>query len=88
MEKIILVFYINVGNMESSDIGPWIKRIQDIVKNEETIQYFVPTRNGNTRIECLNPKLISQEEYGNVKDLLSRNQKIVDDFMESIKNHE
>ncbi len=41
---------------------------------------------GETRVDCLNPKLVSDEDYKEAKELLDRNQKIVNDIMSEIWN--
>lgn len=82
MEKIILVHYIDVGNMPASEVHEHMLKIQKMLYREEqdTVNYIVPIQ-GQTRIECLNPKLVSEEEYAKAKEMLDRNQKIVDELV-------
>jgi hypothetical protein len=84
MEKIILVHYINVGNIDGNDVS---KIMEDVVKNfspkeeDNIISYWIPVREGETRVECINPKLVSQEDFTEAKQVLDRNQKIVNDII-------
>jgi hypothetical protein len=84
MEKIILVHYINVGNIDGNDVS---KIMEDVVKKfspkeeDNIISYWIPVREGETRVECINPKLVSQEDFTEVKRVLDRNQEIVNDII-------
>ncbi len=84
MEKIILVHYINVGNIDGNDVS---KIMEDVVKKfspkeeDNIISYWIPVREGETRVECINPKLVSQEDFTEAKQVLERNQKIVNDII-------
>lgn len=84
MEKIILVHYINVGNIDGNDVS---KIMEDVVKRfslkeeDNIISYWIPVREGETRVECINPKLVSQEDFTEAKRVLDRNQEIVNDII-------
>jgi hypothetical protein len=83
MNKIILVHYINVGNLKTNDVQQYLEKVKNalFIKNKDIINYIIPVKS-ETRIECLNPKLVSDEDYSKAKDLLDRNQKIVDEILE------
>jgi len=58
--KIILVFYIEVGNLDPRDVTSFIEKSKSSMgmSNEDKkqmLQYFIPVREGGTRVECLNP---------------------------------
>jgi hypothetical protein len=84
MEKIILVHYINIGNIDGNDVS---KIMEDVVKKfspkeeDNIISYWIPVREGETRVECINPKLVSQEDFTEAKRVLDRNQEIVNDII-------
>src|ERR1035437_3964423 len=68
-DKTILVFYINVGNSHSDEVGDIIERVRKMIKplkedEDKIIQYIIPVRNQDTKIECLNvPIHITSEEH-------------------------
>jgi hypothetical protein len=84
MEKIILVHYINIGNIDGNNVS---KIMEDVVKKfspkeeDNIISYWIPVREGETRVECINPKLVSQEDFTEAKLVLDRNQEIVNDII-------
>ena len=87
MDKIILVFYINVGNRDNSEVYEFMDEIKTSLdpKTEDIMRFLIPVRTGETRIKCINPKIVSKEDYEQAKDVLERNQKIVNDFIHSKK---
>jgi len=87
MDKIILVHYIGVGNLSVKKVEQYLYKITTelLPKDDSVINYVIPTRE-ESRIECLNPKLVSEEDYKQAKELLDRNQKIVDDIIKWKEN--
>ena len=86
MEKIILIHYINIGNIDDTDV----QRLMEDVANklqpkpeDNIISYLIPIREGETRVECVNPKLVSEEDFSQAKEVLDRNQKIVNDIIKN-----
>lgn len=83
-EKIILIHYIKVGNLNTEDVS---KFMYDITKKfspkeeDNIISYWIPVREGETRVECINPKLVSEEDFTEAKRVLDRNQEIVNDII-------
>ena len=84
MDKIILVHYINIDGVPNSNLGEMMGLVKEsLAKDADIISYIVPVRDEPTRIECVNPKLLKENEdaWDNVKRILDRNQKAVDKFI-------
>lgn len=78
-EKLIIVHYLNVDNMTRSQAEDstslYMESIEEqdsMGEHENVIHYFMPVRKYPSRVDCINPKLISNEEYDKVKDVLDR----------------
>jgi hypothetical protein len=83
-EKIILIHYINVGNIDGNDVSEMMENIVNKFSPKEEdniISYWIPVREGDTRVECINPKLVSEEDFTEAKRVLDRNQEIVNDII-------
>jgi hypothetical protein len=83
-EKIILIHYINVGNIDGNNVSEMMENVVNKFSPKEEdniISYWIPVREGETRVECINPKLVSEEDFTEAKRVLDRNQKIVNDFI-------
>jgi len=83
-EKIILIHYINVGNIDGNDVSEMMGNVVNKFSPKEEdniISYWIPVREGDTRVECINPKLVSEEDFTEAKRVLDRNQEIVNNII-------
>jgi hypothetical protein len=83
-EKIILIHYINLGNIDSNDVSEMMENVVNKFSPKEEdniISYWIPVREGETRVECINPKLVSEEDFTEAKRVLDRNQEIVNNII-------
>lgn len=73
MDKKILVFYIGVGNIRTTDIPEYIssisKRITPQTFEGEII--IIPTSSIDSRVECINPQYVTEIE------LINKNNELV-----------
>jgi hypothetical protein len=82
---LIVVFYIEVGDMESSDVSQFIQSMIDRVNQDESqekiVKYFIPTRyEPHSRIECINPKVIGEDEFAKVANAMDKLNAIMAEF--------
>ena len=85
MNKIILVYYINVSGKSTMKAKQILADLsQNLIKSDDILNFIFPILSGETRVECINPKLVSGEEFENALDILTNNQKIVSDLLESL----
>ena len=83
MNKIILVCYFNVAGLTSEEAYELIKKIKkELISSTDIIHYVVPIFEGDNRIECINPVIVSEVDYKLVKEKLD---KITKDFEESLE---
>jgi hypothetical protein len=83
-EKIILIHYINVGNIDGNNVSEMMEDIVNkfsLKEEDNIISYWIPVREGETRVECINPKLVSEEDFTEAKRVLDRNQEIVNNII-------
>lgn len=64
MENKILVFYVGVAGINMADVEEYIKKISEKITpntfNGEII--IIPTLTYDTKVECINPKYITDNE--------------------------
>jgi len=86
MEKIILIFYIYVGGMNESQIEGLIENLKSNLPEDEPnmLSFWIPIFEGASRVECLNPKLVSNDEYTQARQILERNQMAVDNIIRNL----
>ena len=63
-EKLFIVIYLDVRAIHDSDIVPYIEAVTSAIQYDESIaKLIVPTRDSETRVECINPVLLSPAQY-------------------------
>lgn len=72
MDKLILVIYVNVAKQSPRDIDETMQRVRDHLdpKDENILSYYMPVFSGDNRVECINPKLVSEDDYVQAKEAL------------------
>ncbi len=73
-DKIILVSYIGVGNLDETEVPDFLNQVADEMTpkdDDSVVCYFIPTRDIECRLECINPVLVSEEKYVEVEKKLS-----------------
>ena len=63
-DKLILVHYIDTGNLINSEIPTFIEQVSKKISSDkdEHLSYFIPIK-GESRVECINPKLLDENEF-------------------------
>ena len=84
-DKLVLVFYIGIGDLDRRDSDKYIREAMEKTKGRGlNDNFYIPVRGTlETRIECLNPKLVNKREYDKTLKKLQQVQKDFDDFMDS-----
>jgi len=85
-QPIIIVCYINVGNMPDYDMKRYMEKIARMIKptkkmSKEIIHYITPVRDQETRIECINPVQIEKGLYNKVLEQLEENKRTLDKLL-------
>lgn len=70
-DKIILVVYVNISYIDIADVAEYMHKITDAITFDDSVlRLFIPIRDSETRIECINPKRIFDEEYVKTSELV------------------
>ncbi len=80
-EKKILVFYVGIANLDATDIPEYMDDIKEkfVLKSFDGEIILLPIRSENSRIECINPKYITDPE------LIRENRLLLDELTEQLK---
>ena len=67
--RLILVFYIDVSRICDTDVPAYINEVSTALSKSDdgTDKYFIPVYKGESRVECLNPVMLNEDEYTEVK---------------------
>lgn len=76
--EVILVFYIDIGNMELRDVPEYIEKVKTQLYYDKpkgsAPWFYVPVKNSESRVECINP--ITINDPGLVNQMLNELQQI------------
>jgi hypothetical protein len=73
MEKVILALYVNVGQISTEEAERHIAQMIKTTPSEDIIQYVIPIREGDNRVECVYPKYVVGEQVDKeMSDVLER----------------
>ena len=83
MDKIILVHYLTQKNLRREQYTQLYNEYNEkvIIRDKDILNFILPTED-EFRIECINPKLISEAEYIDVKKFLEEAQEKLDKFFD------
>ena len=73
--KFIIVHYLNIDNRNPEYIHKLIddySRKLEESKSEDYIHYVLPVKNQETKIECINPVTVTEEEYYKAEAVIKR----------------
>lgn len=63
-EKLFIVIYVDVRGIHDSDVVSYLKAIASSMEYDESVaKLIIPTRESETRVECINPVLLSPAQY-------------------------
>jgi len=62
--KLILVYYISVMHLDYEDIPEYMQKIRDKINISDLNGHsiFIPVLTQDSRVECINPKYITEED--------------------------
>lgn len=70
MDKIILVHYVNVAGMTRNRayqiLGEYDTMLKRASEAEGDVSHYIVPSTGDSRIECVNPKLVSEDEKAKI----------------------
>lgn len=78
-EKLFVVFYIDVSNIDRSDVLEYMENARNALTFDNSVKAFYIPIDGATRIEVLNPRYVPESEY---KSVIERFEKVVKEHEE------
>ena len=86
-DKLFLVCYLNIGSVPNEDVSEYLHSFTEAFTYDESIERIViPIRKGESRIECINPVLLTDEQYKEVEKKVKNLEQEVETALESLNN--
>lgn len=89
-EKIILVVYFNISDYPDYEVPLVMEDVSEhfgrqFKKDNNVYTIVIPVYDRETKIECINPKLVSEEEYKKAEFACKELEKVITEFISSKK---
>lgn len=86
-EKLFLVIYLNIGSIADGDVSEYIWKFADSLTYDESVErLIIPIRKGETRVECINPVLLNEEQYEGVRKKIENLSQEVSDALKTLSD--
>lgn len=86
-DKLFLVCYLNTGNIPAEDISEYLNTFAKAFTYDESIErIIIPTRKGESRVECINPVLLTDEQYKEVEEKVKNLKQEVETALKTLNN--
>ena len=91
VKKIILAVYVDVSNFKGYEQVKLFSEVkgyvEDAFREEKDIKVIcLPCESGETRVECINPVLVSEDEYAKASDVVTKIEEELHLFEEKYKD--
>jgi hypothetical protein len=82
-DKIMLAIYVNIGNLEGSEVSEYMKQVSEQLNDDKSYKFFlIPVKEQETKIECIYPNFLYDEE------MKSKFNSALDKLIDNIKPNE
>ena len=86
-DKLFLIIYINIGNISDSDVSIFLRNFADATTFDESVmRLIIPVRGEETRVECINPVLLNEEQYKETEEKIKGLQEKVEEALKDLRN--
>lgn len=86
-DKLILGIYVNIDRINTSDVDEYLTEFASTVKFDDSVMRFIiPVRGEESRVECINPVLLTEEQYKETEEKVKKLQEKVDEALGKFEN--
>ena len=87
-DKLFIVIYADVRRIHDSDIAPYTEAIASSLQYDESVtKIIIPTLDSETRVECINPVLLSEEQYEETRKKIESLTEKVEEAIKTLKEN-
>lgn len=71
-ERLFIIVYLDVSRFSDQNIKEYTNHVSNSLKYDDTINTIViPVKDSETRIECINPVLLNEDQYKEVESKIN-----------------
>jgi hypothetical protein len=84
-DKLFLVIYLNIASIPSQDVVEYINKVTEVIKFDDSVlRLIVPVRGEETKIECINPVLLTEEQYKDAEEKINTLKQVVEEKLKTL----
>ena len=85
-DKLFLVIYVNVDSI-LGDVSVYLEAFaRQATFDDSVMRLIVPVRGQETRVECINPVLLNEEQYKEAEEKIKSLQEEVEKALKDLRN--
>ena len=87
-DKLFIVVYVGLHGVADQTVFEILMNVADHVKYDGSVNtLIIPTRDSETRVECINPVLLSEEQYKETRKKIERLTEKVEEAIKTLKEN-
>ena len=87
-DKLFLVCYLNIGSIPDENVSEYLNSFAEAFTYDESIEkIIVSIRKGESRIECINPVLLTEEQYEETRKKIESLTEKVEEAIKTLKEN-
>ena len=86
-DKLFLVCYLNIGSIPAEDVSEYLHNFAEAFTYDESVErIIIPIRESESRVECINPVLLTDEQYKEVEEKVKNLKEEVETALKTLNN--
>ena len=87
-DKLFIVVYVNITGWGDVTVVELLNRIAEITKFDDSVmRIIIPVRESETRVECINPVLLAEEQYEETRKKIEEITERVDEAIKLLREN-
>ena len=84
-DKLFIVVYVGVHGFGDQTVSEILGNVARCVKYDDSVNtLIIPTRDSETRVECINPVLLTEEQYKDVEEKINTLKQEVEEKLKTL----
>jgi len=87
-DKLFIVVYVGVHGLEDQTVSEILANVANHMQYDDSVNtLIIPTRDSETRVECINPVLLTEEQYEEARKRIETLTEKVEEAIKTLKEN-
>lgn len=84
-DKLFIVVYVGLHGFADQTVSEILGNVASCVKYDDSVNtLIIPTRDSETRVECINPVLLTEEQYKDAEEKINTLKQEVEEKLKTL----